>query len=165
MRGGSGDEDGGRAYIDRQTAKAWQLFEPRWQRKRLSEIVRVFPPLVPAPPRVEWRFFKHEKQQLSHYVRNTATQVWNAPKRVAVFETSRGKISHINALLTATHRKMFDLPPIIFCCEPPNRARTGSIARWPERALSRLHSASTVRRLNHTPDHTCVRPASGPARS
>lgn len=130
-----------------------------------SQTVHVFPPLVPTTPQDEWRHFKHEKQQLSHYVRNTATQVGNAPKRVAVFKTSRGKISHINALLTATHRKMFDLPPIIFCCEPPTRARTGSIARWPERALSRLHSASTVRRLNHTPDHTCVRPASGPARS
>lgn len=165
MHGGSGDEDGGRAYIDRQTAKAWQLFEPRWQRKRLSEIVHVFPPLVPAPPQVEWRHFKHEKQQLSHYVRNTAAQVGNAPKRVAVFETSRGKISHINALLTATHRKMFDLPPIIFCCKPPARTFIGSSAHWLERTLSRLHSASTVRRLNHTPERAYARPAFGPARS
>ena len=68
MRDSPGDEDGERAYTEGQTVKAWQLFEPRWQRKRLSEIVHVFPPLVPAPLRVEWRFFKHEKQQLSQYV-------------------------------------------------------------------------------------------------
>ena len=155
-----------------------------------SQTVHVFPPLVLAPPRVEWRFFKHGQQQPSHYVRNAATQVGNAPnewrfsiicKRVAVFKTSRGKISHINALLTATHHKMFDLPPIIFCCEPPTQTYTGSSAhrldcalakvhtgtnaRQSERTLSRLHSISAARWLNHTPERAYARPAFGPARS